>query len=52
MIEEESARKTGLNIDTKLYSVKEEIKFVLLEVINFFEVMIHSILYVYYINQG
>ena len=33
-------------IETKLYSVKDEMKYIVLEVMNFIEVMIHSILYV------
>ena len=34
------------NSEIKSYSAKDEIKYIILEVLNFIEVMIHSILYV------
>ena len=49
MTEEEP--NSGQNIETKLYSVKDEIKYIILEVLNFIEIMIHSILYVCYFKS-
>jgi hypothetical protein len=45
MINEKEPEKQS-NTEIKLYSQKDEIKSILLELINFIEIMIHSILYV------
>ena len=44
MIKEEQI--VAKNVDVKFYSVKDEIKYLILEVLNFIETIIHSILYV------